>query len=266
MEVIPHHLFGKLRIFVVNGVPWFIGRDVATALQYNQPHKAVKRHVSANQKCTYEALHATVAGGTSRTPLTETQPHTIFVNEAGLYSLVLASKLPAAVAFKDWICEDVLPSIRKYGRYSFDQDLRNELQLHNALCGYIRKQFPTLRMSPGLGELQDTDRKRIECYRKGYMKGQPDLILYQRSGNFSGLAIELKTPRGSGIVSEPQHQWLHDMALAGYKTLISCDIDECIRAVNAYMQNARVCCPHCGGSYKSKKTMQTHVAKYHPTF
>ena len=162
MEVIPHHLFGKLRIFVVNGVPWFIGRDVATALQYNQPHKAVKRHVSANQKCTYEALHATVAGGTSRTTLTETQPHTIFVNEAGLYSLVLASKLPAEVAFKDWICEDVLPSIRKYGRYSFDQDLRNELQLHNALCGYIRKQFPTLRMSPGLGELQDTDRKRIE--------------------------------------------------------------------------------------------------------
>ena len=187
---------------------------------------------------------------------------TVFVNESGLYSLVLGSQLDAAEAFKDWICEDVLPALRKHGRY-FCQPPQTEFGLHTALCTYTRKRYPCVRVSPGLGEMQDTQGKRIECWRKGYQKGQPDLILHVRSGNFSGLAIELKTPKGTGVVSPEQRQWLEDMAAAGYKTLVASSLEESIEAVNAFMCNARVCCSRCGSSFKNNKTLNTHLQKYH---
>ena len=86
----------------------------------------------------------------------------------------------------------------------------------------------------------------------------------QRSGNFSGLAIELKTPKGTGVVSPEQRQWLDDMTRAGYRVLISNSLEESIRVLNAFMENARVCCRHCGGSFKNDKTLQTHMIRYHP--
>ena len=143
------------------------------------------------------------------------QPHTVLINESGVYSLVMGSHLPAAVAFKDWVCEEVLPTIRKYGTYTMWRELRNEKQLHYELCKFVRAAYPNVRISPGLGENQDSGQKRAEPGCKGYQKGQPDLIIHQRSGNFSGLAIELKTPRGTGVGSPEQQQWLHDMGRAG---------------------------------------------------
>ncbi len=264
MELIPHKLFGNLRAVIVEGTPWFCGKDVATSLGYAKPPNAIKRHVSENQKCIYETLREAVCGSPSGGPDSEMQPHTVFVNEAGVYSLVLGSQLPAAVAFKDWVCEEVLPTIRKYGTYTMWKDVRNERQLHYELCSFARNAYPDVRISPGLGEMQDSSVKRIECWHKGYQKGQPDLIVHQRSGNFSGLVIELKTPKGTGVVSPEQQQWLDDMARAGYRVLLSSSLEETIRFLNAYMQNARVCCRHCGSSFASERTLRRHCEKYHP--
>ena len=215
-------------------------------------------------KCTHAALQELVEGGCETRPPSEVQPHTIFVDEPGMYSLVMGSTLPNAEAFKDWVCEDVLPALREFGRYSTLPDVRNELQLHTALCAYARKTYPSARISPGLGELQDTESKRIECYRKGYQKGQPDLVVHVRSGNFSGLAIELKTPKGNGVVSPAQRQWLADMGKAGYRTLLSNSMEESVRCLDTHMRNARTCCAQCGSSFKSERTLQTHAGKYHP--
>ncbi len=262
MEVIPHKLFGNIRAIVAEGIPYFCARDVAAALGYDQPKKAIKRHVSENQKCIYETLRESLGGGTSRTPA-EMQAHTVFVNEAGVYSLILGSKLPAAVAFKDWVCEEVLPTIRKYGTYTFWKEVKNETQLHYQLCDFARKAYPKVRISPGLGENQDSGQKRLDSYCKGYQRGQPDLIVHQRSGNFSGLVIELKTPKGNGIVSPEQQQWLDDMARAGYRVLLSSSLEENIKHLNAFMQNARICCRHCGSSFASERTLRRHCERYH---
>ena len=220
MEVIPHKLFGNLRAIFAEGIPWFCGKDVAMALAYTKQRNAIARHVSENQKCIYETLRESIEGGPVSGPPSDLQPHTIFVNEAGVYSLVMGSKLPAAVAFKDWVCEEVLPTIRKYGTYTMWKDVQNERQLHYELCNFARKAYPNVRISPGLGEMQDSSPKRLECWHKGYQKGQPDLIVHQRSGNWSGLVIELKTPRGTGVVSPEQRQWLDDMARAGYPSRV----------------------------------------------
>ena len=197
-------------------------------------------------------------------PPSELQPHTVFINEAGVYSLVMGSHLPAAVAFKDWVCEEVLPTLRTYGTYTMWREVKNEKELHFELCNFVRAAYPHARISPGLGENQDSSQKRTESYRKGYMRGQPDIIIHQRSGNFSGLVIELKTPRGTGVVSPEQRQWLDDMGRAGYRALLSSSLEESIRILNKYMQNARVCCRHCGKSFASERTLQTHEAHHHP--
>ncbi len=259
MELIAHRQFGNLRVITVEGEPWFCGKDVAQALQYARPRDAI-RHVKEKHKQTYSALRELLKGGGQTPPPSEVQPHTVFVNEPGLYSLVLGSRLEAAEAFKDWVCEDVLPAIRKHGRYFCPH---NEMELHTALCSYARGRYPGVRISPGLGEMQDTSNRRIECWRKGYQKGQPDLIVHARSGSFSGLVIELKTPKGTGVLSMAQSEWLEDMGLAGYKTLVTSSLDEAISALNAFLSNARVCCRHCGASFKNTKNLRVHALRFH---
>ena len=262
VELVSHRDFGTIRVVHAGaaGEPWFCGKDAARILGYKCPRHAIARHVSENQRCTYEALRSTVEGGTDPFPPSEMQRQAVCVNEAGLYSLILRSDLPSAIAFKNWVCEEILPSLRRNGTFS----CVNERDLHTAFCAYARERFPTVRISPGLGEMQDTSGRRLECWRKGYQKGQPDLIVHQRSGNFSGLAIELKTPQGTGVVSPHQTQWMDDLARAGYRTLISSSLDECVQQLTHFMSNARVCCEHCGSSFKTSKTLQTHVRRYHP--
>lgn len=98
--------FGTIRVMERDGKPWFVGKDVAEILGYNEPHKAIQRHVDDDDGMKY--------------PITDTtgrMQNTIIINESGLYSLILSSKLPTAKQFKRWVTSEVLPSIRKHGGY-----------------------------------------------------------------------------------------------------------------------------------------------------
>lgn len=105
-----HPEFGELRTVDIDGEPWFIGKDVATALGYSNTNKAVLVHVDAEDK-----------GVTKWDTPGGTQQMTI-INESGLYSLILSSKLPSAKEFKHWVTSEVLPSIRKNGAYIRNQE------------------------------------------------------------------------------------------------------------------------------------------------
>ena len=98
--------FGAIRTMSdERGEPWFCAKDVCDALGYDQTHKAVKRHVEEGD-------------GTKRpTPTTSGIQQMLFINESGLYSLILGSKLESARRFKHWVTSEVLPSIRKQGGY-----------------------------------------------------------------------------------------------------------------------------------------------------
>jgi prophage antirepressor-like protein len=277
MQLIRHDRFGSTRgVLLPGAVPSFAGKDFA--LGYGCPRNAVARHVKEKQKRTYKALQdilqggtetvppseVHLEGGTETVPPSEVQPETVFVSEAGMFSLVLASKLPAAEAFKDWVCEDVLPALRRHGRYSCLPEVHNERELHAELVKHIRAHHPEVRVSPGLGEMQDTSNKRIECWSKGYQKGQPDLIVHRRSGQFSGFALELKTPKGCGILSAEQRDWLEGLGRAGYKTLVTESLQEAIQALDSFLRDARVCCKHCGSSFISEANLRRHVRRFHP--
>lgn len=100
--------FGQVRTTTLDGEPWFVGKDVATALGYSNPSNAVVTHVDDEDKTTYSFQ---VSGSNYKTKAT-------LINESGLYSLVLSSKLPTAKQFKHWVTSDVLPTIRKTGKYA----------------------------------------------------------------------------------------------------------------------------------------------------
>lgn len=106
--------FGEIRTVEVNGEPWFVGKDVATALGYGEGKSlanAVANHVDEEDKGVTELM---TPGGNQKM---------VIINESGLYSLVLSSKLPGAKKFKRWITSEVIPSIRKHGAYMTPETL-----------------------------------------------------------------------------------------------------------------------------------------------
>lgn len=97
--------FGEIRTLERDGDPWFVGKDIAEALGYADTNKAIAMHVDEEDKLN------------DKTALSLGQRGGWLINESGLYSLVLSSKLPTAKQFKRWVTSDVLPSIRKNGGY-----------------------------------------------------------------------------------------------------------------------------------------------------
>lgn len=108
--------FGAVRAVEVDGEPWFVGKDVAQALGYNDTDQALRKHVDDEDKLTRRFD----GSGQGRSMTT--------INESGLYSLVLSSKLPGAKKFKRWVTSDVLPTIRKTGGYQLPKDYPSALR------------------------------------------------------------------------------------------------------------------------------------------
>lgn len=141
--------FGAIRTIEKDGEPWFVGKDVAAALGYKDTVNALKSHVDAEDK-----------GGWQITTQFGDKETTI-INESGLYSLVLSSKLPTAKKFKRWVTNEVIPSIRKHGAYmtpetlekvllspdtlmQLAQNLKDEQEKRKALEAQIESQKPAV--------------------------------------------------------------------------------------------------------------------------
>ena len=119
--------FGTVRTILLNGEPWFVGKDVAEALGYADPKSTISKKIDNEDKGVSKM--ATPSG---------TQEMTI-INESGLYSLVLSSKIPTAKKFKRWITSEVIPSIRKNGMYATD-DLLNNLDLLISVATQLKEE------------------------------------------------------------------------------------------------------------------------------
>ena len=107
----------EVRSLVINSEPWFVGKDVASILGYKKPENAITNHVDDEDKTT------TLIQGTG----SNYKSKTVIINESGLYSLVLSSKLPSAKKFKRWVTSEVLPALRKTGQYQVKELSGQEL-------------------------------------------------------------------------------------------------------------------------------------------
>ena len=117
IEIFKNEEFGEVRVLTIDNEPWFVGKDVAKILGYAKARNAISTHVDED-----DALKQGVIDELGRIQ------ETTLINESGLYSLILSSKLPKAKAFKRWVTSEVLPSIRKYGAYMTEETIEKVLE------------------------------------------------------------------------------------------------------------------------------------------
>ena len=121
-------------IFDVNDDVWFRAKDIGDILKYVNMNDALKQHVSLKNKTSYSKIKHTQQRRHNE------QPHSIYINEAGLYSLVLSSNLKAATIFREWVLEIVLPSLRKYGYYKITNNKEIESKIFMNEINTLKKQ------------------------------------------------------------------------------------------------------------------------------
>ena len=120
LQIFENAEFGQVRTVTIDNEPWFVGKDVATALGYKNTKDALATHIESCDK---------IMGSQNATPsITDSMgrtQHPTWINESGLYALIFGSKLESAKRFKHWVTSDVLPSIRKHGVYAVDELINN---------------------------------------------------------------------------------------------------------------------------------------------
>ena len=153
LQVFNNEMFGNVRVLLQGDEPWFVAKDVADTLGYQNGSRDVNRHTDEEDR--------------TKTMLFDGNQNkeTILINESGLYSLVLSSKLPNAKQFKRWVTSDVLPSLRKYGTYSMDiprtlpdalKAYADEIEQHNKTKALVEAQRPKVIFADAVSA-SDTD-------------------------------------------------------------------------------------------------------------
>ena len=127
LQIFENAEFGSVRTVMIDDTPYFVGKDVATALGYGNSREALHKHVDDEDKNT-----VTIRDGNTRG-----NPNVTVINESGLYSLVLSSKLPNAKKFKRWVTNEVLPSIRKHGAYMTPKTIMAAFEKPETIIGVL---------------------------------------------------------------------------------------------------------------------------------
>lgn len=134
LQIFQNAEFGSVRSTMIGGEPFFVGKDVAEILGYVNASKALADHVDDEDKLNNDSLSSLGQRGGW------------LINESGLYSLILSSKLPAAKRFKRWVTSEVLPAIRRHGLYAVDDMLNNPDALIEALQAYKAERMQKLAL------------------------------------------------------------------------------------------------------------------------
>ena len=273
---------------------FFLGKDVTKILGYKDSVNALKRHVPEENKM-LRLMQVNFKGGKTSPQQNDnrggktspqqndnrggkTSPqqndnrgkYYTIINEPGFYELVFGSKLVLAKKFRQWVFNKVLPSIRKYGQYKlFDNPwnkmimISNERDLHYKVVTLIRNYYPDSLLAAGLGENQDTEDKRLDSYKKGYSRGQPDLMILDYHNDYKGLCIEFKSPTNNYEVTESQLKMKTQYKKNDYAYIISNDYDKICKSIHKYMDGVRIPCEYCPKAFCNKNALNTHYKVFH---
>ena len=210
LQVFNHEEFGEVRALELNGEPWFVGKDVAEALGYTNPQKAIRSHVDVDDK------------GVNKLDTPGGKQNLVTINESGLYSLILSSKLPEAKKFKRWVTSEVLPSIRQNGGYIMNQEeLSDDELLARALLvaqRTIEKRNQTIKQQEERLKLQQP---KVEAY--------DDFISNDDTFGFRELVKYINEKIGKRITENQVREYLRKEKLyvkQGNKYVVS---QECVR-------------------------------------
>lgn len=224
VQIFSNEEFGRIRTIAINGEPWFVGKDVAERLGYERATKAIQDHVDNEDKD--EVPIQDSIGRMQKTPI---------INESGLYSLVLSSKLPRARAFKRWVTSEVIPSIRKRGVYATPQaaeqmlkdpdvmiralqELKAERQKRQQLEQKQKEDAPKVIFADAVAASQTSilvgDLAKLIC-QNGVAIGQTRLFSWMRSNGFlmsrAGASYNMPTQRAmeAGLFEVKESTFVH---------------------------------------------------------
>ena len=189
LKVFENPDFGKINVVEKNDEPWFIGKEVATILGYANHRKALADHVDAEDK-----------GVTKRNTLGGKQ-EVVIINESGLYSLVLSSKLPSAKEFKRWITHEVIPAIRQHGAYMTPEVIQKSLQDPDFMIQILQN----LKQEQERNRVLEADNERMrpkEIFA--------DAVSVSKDGILVGALAKLIHQNGVEIGQKRLFQWLRD--------------------------------------------------------
>ena len=270
IEKVFHYEENEISVIKCRDDIWFRGKDIAKALGYEKTRSAILKHVNDDDKSILEDVRR---GPQIGAPFKNEQGGSIFINESGLYSLIFGSRLESAKNFKRWVTKNVLPSIRKTGRYDYCIDhkynntltfkIENEMDLHVKAVSFLKKRYPHSLFTVTLGENQDTVHKRINSFKKGYLHGSPDLIINNLNKHYTGFCIEFISPKGNGVLSPDPSMILLQYQSNGFKTLVSNDYDHIIEQVIEYFRDVRIKCSYCPRRFISSQSLRNHIKDFH---
>ena len=214
----------KMDILLHEGQHWFRAANVTSHLGYANGRQAVINFVKKKDRA-------------AKKDLMEGSESSIYINETGLRALIRRSRKPEAEDLEAWVAlkmDELRGSSARRPRNRMQIQLLNETDLHYKTVDFIRKYYPQAIIVPGLGELQRTEQDRLDAWAKGYKSGICDLLLLNPNDHNNGLALELKTPAGTGVVSQNQQAFLEKLEAVGFKTLISNDYDQICQEIRDY--------------------------------
>ena len=140
-------------------------------------------------------------------------------------------------------------------------NIANERDLHYKVVDFIKKYIKEAIIVPGLGEHQINSNLRSDAYFKGYTGGQPDILLLNYHTKYKGLAIELKTPTGHGVLSKNQENYMNQLKHNGFMTLVSCDYDEIITLIVKYSLGIRYTISKIKRKFRSASARDRYIKR-----
>ena len=141
--------------------------------------------------------------------------------------------------------------------------IENETDLDVKVVSFLKKRYPHSLFIVTLVENQDTVHKRIDSFKKEYLRGSPDLIINNLHKHCTGFCIEFKNPNGKGILSPDQSMMLRQYQNNGFKTLVSNDYDHIIEQIIEYFRDVRILCSYCPRRFISSQSLRNHIKSFH---
>ena len=196
LQIFENAMFGKIRTVVIDNEPWFIGKDVATALGYKDTSDALKKHVDEEDKLTRRFADSG-------------QIHEMYViNESGVYSLVFSSKLPTAKAFKRWVTSEVLPAIRKHGGYMTPEKVEEALMNPDVMIRLATELKAERQKRQALSKLADEQGAQIaKMQPKAFFA---DAVSTSETSILIGGLAKLIKQNGVDIGQKRLFQWMRE--------------------------------------------------------
>lgn len=186
IQVFSNPEFGSLTTITIDGEPWFIGKEVAEKLGYERGTKAVIDHVDSEDKQVFLKSHfRNLESGNSKVLENIPNRGLTCINESGLYSLILSSKLPSAKKFKHWVTSEVLPTIRKHGVYMTDEAIEKAILNPDFII-----QLAT--------QLKEEKQKRLEAEQRNTELSATNAALTKQTNTWDGKKVITALVRAFG--------------------------------------------------------------------